>query len=169
MYRIYKKSGGVVIADNTTTQILEIGFNSTYTLRPFATEKIELKTLNSRYFGVFSDFLDEFGNPLGADFDSTISALSVLLTPAVGGSGGDASAANQISQLNEAITTNELLLKTNAYLIKALPFNANRLVMSNPDVNNNYQTIQYYNGVALVKTVNLTYDSLNNVIIYAEV
>ena len=52
-----------------------------------------------------------------------------------------------------------------------LPFGADYLIQSNPDVNGNYQTIQYKQGGSsgtVMRTITLVFDAKNNVVSYTE-
>lgn len=54
---------------------------------------------------------------------------------------------------------------------QALPFGADYLIQSNPDIKGNYQTIVYKTGGVggtIIKTVTLTFDVNSNVLTYTE-
>jgi hypothetical protein len=59
----------------------------------------------------------------------------------------------------------------NTIVLNNLPFNANYLEQTNPDVNGNFQTITYKQGGAggtIVKTITLTFNSTGTILTYLE-
>ena len=57
----------------------------------------------------FANIKDSNGNPFGTDINSVLSAILALIAPSSGGGVGDANAANQQLQINEASSQTNLL------------------------------------------------------------
>ena len=77
----------------------------------------------------------------------------------------------QVTQITDGNDT--LAIRTNGSIdiYNNLPFGADYLLQSNPNVNGKYQTITYRSGGAagtIVRTLTLTYDANDSVISYTE-
>lgn len=136
----------------------------------------------------YSDIWDGTDTPM-ASLDAAVDYLNTVFTePASGGGGGgNASAANQINgqQKTQVVDVSGTPLTVEAdgsinvnpkgtqlaSVVNVLPFQADAMQQSNPDINGNYQTIEYFQGGlsgTLVKTITLTFDANGGVITYVE-
>lgn len=121
----------------------------------------EIQSLNTSSQVFFAEIRKQ-EDDVASSGDSGIQALSVRQsTPSITTSDdGD----------YQSFKTDDIgLLYVNSY--RTLPFNADYLEQSNPDVNGNFQTITYKRGGAsgiTVRTISLTYDSSGNVLTYLE-
>ena len=156
---------------NLLTQLSAINGN-TDLIETLQTNTNNLLTLTNSYVDGVEGLLTALGNntdnletlltTLGLNTDqieSLITAGNALLVTIR----NQQTDGTQITKITDG--TDNLAIRTGGQIDtwNNLPFGADRLTQSNPDVNGNYQTITYRNGATIVRTITLAFD-INNVV-----